>query len=68
MYKRNTCFLSKLPVSRDVYKRQGPNNRFAWVCEQVRKGDYLGNKRSRKNSYPGAIEFEKGGMQKLKVY
>ena len=19
----------------------GPNNRFAWVCEQVRKGDYL---------------------------
>ena len=35
---------------------------------KVLNRDYLGNKRSRKNSYPGAIEFEKGGMQKLKVY
>lgn len=35
---------------------------------KVLNRDYLGNKRSRKNSYPGAIEFKKGGMQKLKVY
>lgn len=30
--------------------------------------DYLGNRRSRKNLYPGAIGFKEGGRQKIKVY
>lgn len=30
--------------------------------------DYQGIKRDKKHQYPGAIEFGKGGMQKIKVY